>query len=115
VEIIKYVVYTVKMKKAQSISINTIVIALIALLVLIVVIAVLSGNIKIFTGGTSSCASRGGTCGDPRNDNCKPPYYAQIRDTNCDNKVLDESTSPPLTEVCCVEIQTPFTPEEPTP
>lgn len=100
------------MKKAQSISINTIVIALIALLVLIVVIAVLSGNIKIFTGGTNSCASRGGTCGAPFDAKCQLPHYAQIIGTECEErtKVIDPGGNE-VEQVCCVQIQAPV--EEP--
>jgi len=48
------------MKKAQSISINTIVVAAIALLVLVVMIAIFGGRIKIFGSEARSCANQGG-------------------------------------------------------
>ena len=98
------------MKKAQSISINTIVIALIALLVLVLVIAILTGNIRIFTGGTNSCASRGGSCEAP--SDCKLPRYVQIQGTNCeDMPQVDDGSGNLVDQVCCVEIQE--APEEP--
>ena len=49
-------------KKAQSISINTIIVALIALLVLVVLIAILIGNTKKFTSQTEKCTTVGGSC-----------------------------------------------------
>ena len=47
-------------KKAQSISINTIVVAAIALLVLVVMIAIFGGRIKIFGSEAWSCVNQGG-------------------------------------------------------
>ncbi len=59
------------MKKAQSISINTIIIAAIALLVLVILSVVFTGRMGIWTKETAKCeptigrcASAGVNCGD---------------------------------------------------
>jgi len=61
-------------KKAQGISLNTIIIAAIALVVLIVLIAIFSGRIKIFSGSYDKssqdtqgqvCNAQGGMCEMP--------------------------------------------------
>ena len=49
-------------KKAQSISINTIIIAAIALAVLVVLFIIFTGRFKIFSEGVSSTASCTKTC-----------------------------------------------------
>ena len=99
------------MKKAQGLSINTIIIALIALLVLVVVIAILTGNIKIFTGTTTSCNSRQGVCEWP--SSCTPPSHVSIGNTDCDNiEGTDPETSEETHKVCCVEILKTQTEEE---
>jgi hypothetical protein len=49
-------------KRAQSLSLNTIIIAALALIVLVVMIFIFSGKIKIFGQGTESCANQGGQC-----------------------------------------------------
>ena len=52
-------------KRAQSLSLNTIIIAALALIVLVVIIFIFSGKIKIFGQGTESCANQGGQCTTP--------------------------------------------------
>ena len=49
-------------KKAQSISINTIIIAAIALAVLVVLFVVFTGRFKVFSEGVSSTASCENVC-----------------------------------------------------
>ncbi len=95
------------MKKAQSISINTIVVAAIALIVLVVIIAIFSGRIKIFTWGARDCGTQGGKCdddcgtflatGDPDGT-----IYVNVPGTSCED---DKST--PLKNQCCVPIIKP--------
>ena len=51
-----------KKRKAQAISINTIVVAAIALIVLVVIIAIFGGRIKIFSSGAQDCGTQGGEC-----------------------------------------------------
>jgi|WetSurMetagenome_2_1015567.scaffolds.fasta_scaffold371392_2 hypothetical protein len=49
-------------KKAQGMSLNTIIIAIIVLIVLVVLILLFTGNLRVFGKGTATCESRGGTC-----------------------------------------------------
>ena len=50
------------MKKAQSISINTIVVAAIALVVMVLVIMIFTGKIINFNKSADACESNRGTC-----------------------------------------------------
>jgi hypothetical protein len=50
------------MSKAQSLSINTIIIAALALLVLIVVIAIFIKGIGVLPGAVKDCATYNGVC-----------------------------------------------------
>lgn len=47
-------------RKAQGLSLTTIVIAALVLIVLVVLIIIFGGQTKIFTGGIKSCESSGG-------------------------------------------------------
>jgi hypothetical protein len=93
--------FKMKQKKAQSISINTIVVAAIALIVLVVMIAIFSGRIKIFTGGARDCSIQNGECAadcaivSEKNGGT----YINMPGTNCeDNKGTDAK------KYCCVPI-----------
>ncbi|NTV22837.1 MAG: hypothetical protein HGA85_00490 [Nanoarchaeota archaeon] len=91
------------MRKAQSMSINTVVVAAIALLILVVIIAIFAGRIKIFTGGTQDCGTQQGSCMDKLS--CPLGNNVQLSGTNCDKQNLPEDN--PLAEtyvVCCVPI-----------
>jgi hypothetical protein len=72
------------MKKAQSISINTIIVALIALVVMVVLIALLSGKIKLFSTTTSNCAAMGGVCDKSTTSSCNGGYIKHPTATSCD-------------------------------
>jgi len=50
------------MKKAQSLSMNTIVIAALALLVLVIVALITTGRISIFSRESADCKNQGGDC-----------------------------------------------------
>ena len=50
------------MKKAQSLSMNTIVIAALALLVLVIVALITTGRISIFSRESADCKNQGGVC-----------------------------------------------------
>ena len=57
------------MKKAQGLSLNTIVIAAIALVVLLIVLALIFGTsnkVIPFLGKQSQCDARGGQCSDEK-------------------------------------------------
>ena len=50
-------------KKAQGMSLNTVIIAIIVLVVLVILVMIFTGYFgKIFTPGVQSCIARGGTC-----------------------------------------------------
>jgi hypothetical protein len=49
-------------KKAQSISINTIIVAAIALVVMVLVVMIFTQNITKFRNSSGRCESNGGTC-----------------------------------------------------
>ena len=50
-------------KKAQGMSLNTVIIAIIVLVVLVVLVMIFTGYFgKIFTPSVSSCGTQGGTC-----------------------------------------------------
>jgi hypothetical protein len=77
------------MRRAQSIALNTVIIAALALLVLVVLALIFSGKIKIFGNATRDCKNMGGDC---ERDGCEP-NEADISNTNCANH-------------CCVDIYT---------
>ena len=79
------------MKKGQSISINTIIVAAIALIVLVVIIAIFSGRVRIFGQGARDCGAQGGQC----DTECEV-FETNVPGTNC------EDLDPP--EKCCVEL-----------
>ena len=49
-------------KKAQGMSINTIIIAIIVLVVLIILVLILSGYFKGWTSSVATCEAQGGKC-----------------------------------------------------
>ncbi|MBI2176623.1 hypothetical protein HYU40_04755 [Candidatus Woesearchaeota archaeon] len=52
-------------KKAQGMSLNTVIIAIIVLVVLVVLVMIFTGYFgKVFTPTVASCQSAGGTCAD---------------------------------------------------
>ncbi len=95
-------------KKAQSISINTIIVAVIALIVMVVMIAIFSGKINLFTGGTRSCATQQGECSDDCTKVAESHgggTYINVPGTNCED---DKSSTPK--KLCCVPIIKPESP-----
>jgi len=75
-------------KKAQGISINTIIIAAIALIVLVVLIAIFTGRLGGFSLGVASCVDKGGTCQPYEADEspaavCEKLNAAPLRGTEC--------------------------------
>ena len=72
------------MKKAESLSINTVVIALLALIVLVVLIAIVGNTVRNWLYASGSCKARQGTCSS------KCDMLTQIEVTNvtdCPGKV----------------------------
>ncbi len=75
-------------RKAQGLSMNTIIIAALALIVLIVLVFVFSGKIRDFTGTSNKCESLGGTC----ESSCDPDTEA------------DRGQMPPCDDHCCIKV-----------
>tara|TARA_Y100000310_G_C19957045_1_gene479523 strand:- start:142 stop:402 length:261 start_codon:yes stop_codon:yes gene_type:complete len=51
-----------KPKKAQGLSLNTIIIAAVALIVLVVLVMIFTGRMGGFSTGVSRCENQGGRC-----------------------------------------------------
>ena len=79
-------------KKAQGLSLSTIVIAVIVLVVLVLLVSVLTGYFgKRFTPGLNSCAAQGGRCVEA--ELCKTEY----------GMAGTATTSSDCEKTCCVE------------
>jgi hypothetical protein len=77
-----------KMRKAQSMPLNTIIIAILVLIVLLVVGIIFGTRMGFFGGGLKSCATYNGNC-----------------ETSCDgNEFAQPNTDCPKEERCCVDI-----------
>jgi hypothetical protein len=78
-------------KKAQGMSMTTIVIAAIALLVLVVLIMIFTGRIGGFTKGLDSCTGQGGFCVVPlaAQGNNKATLDGIILDVNGDGNYTE--------------------------
>jgi hypothetical protein len=85
------------MKKAQSISINTIIIAALALLVLVIVAFIYMGGMGKFSSNKDDCLKNSGSCDFGRT--C-PSGYTQHAYARCYyNGELDPTNS------CCVRVE----------
>ncbi len=84
------------MKKAQSMSVNVIIVAVLALLVLVVLAFIFTGKIGQFATGTSDCESVNSkyTC-----DYVCGEGYAESSSLKC----LDDSNEP-TGKVCCIPL-----------
>ena len=87
------------MKKAQSISINTIVVAAIALIVMVLIMMIFTGNMSRFKRNTDACENNGGRCidSDTTEEECPAPYGKIRGDYSC-----YKGTEVDKTKVCCV-------------
>lgn len=87
------------LKKAQSISINTIIIAAIALAVLVVLFVIFTGRTKIFSEDvdktTVSCP-----------DACKIGAYTHYSDSACPSNTAGLTTIRVRGKECCCQSQT---------
>jgi hypothetical protein len=87
------------MKKAQSISINTIVVAAIALVVMVLLILIVTQNLGGFRRSTASCESSGGSCisFEDVSELCSRDNFKTVRyDLACFN-----GKDPDPDKVCC--------------
>ncbi len=87
-------------KKAQGMSLNTVIIAIIVLVVLVVLVMIFTGYFgKVFTPGVQSCVARGGVC-----------EAVASCDTTKEDRIIIEAGADKAgkagctaTEVCCRE------------
>jgi hypothetical protein len=77
------------MRKAQSLSMTTIIVAALAVLVLIILALILTGKMRIFGTATGSCENQGGDCEAGCEPNERP-----LMGTNC----------PEAKPMCCIDI-----------
>ncbi len=84
-------------KKAQSISINTIIVAAIALVVMVLVVMIFTTNIAKFRTSSNKCETNGGTCvkiesGDRpilgQYENCAGDYDKPRTDYSCEEEYI---------------------------
>ncbi|MFH0875477.1 MAG: hypothetical protein V1859_06050 [archaeon] len=61
-------------RKAQSLSMNTIIVAALALLVLIIIALIFTGRIKITREGIDNCGNNGGRCVSNERTGITGPY-----------------------------------------
>ncbi len=80
------------MKKAQGLSMTTIIVAAICLIVLVVLIVIFTGNIDKWGGNVQRCKTKGGEC----EDKCGTGKV-EIPNTRCSGN----------TPACCIEIFKP--------
>ncbi len=82
-----------KQKKAQSLSLNTIIIAILAMIVLVILIFIVVRNVQNLNDTTDSCYQKGGDCKDEV-DGCDPGIEIEIRN------VKDCASD----EICCMPL-----------
>jgi hypothetical protein len=87
-------------KKAQSISINTIVVAAIALVVMVLVVMIFTGNMSRFRRNADACENNRGVCinVDDIQEKCSGDYKIVRRDYVC-YKISGEADT---SRVCCL-------------
>ena len=79
-----------KMKKAQSLSMNTVVIGALALLALIVIIFIFATRSRIVSTSLQNCETQKGTCFSSSQINaglCSPVNSIQIPGTDCEERL----------------------------
>jgi len=87
------------MKKAQSISINTIVVAAIALVVMVLIVMIFTGNISRWRRSADACESNRGVCINEADidEECTGDYKSVRREYTC-----FKNNEPDPKKVCCL-------------
>jgi len=87
-------------KKAQGMSINTIIIAAIALIVMTLIVMIVTGGLGDLGRRSNGCRANGGDCLDQNDVNvCKGEFEQERSDLSCygvDGKKTDE--------LCCMRL-----------
>ncbi len=89
-------------KKAQGLSLNTIIIAIIVIIVLVIIILITTSQLNKFSKATvgNPCKSQGGLCYKSKNGKCPGEYMRQIDDIGKDGKGYCEN----FDQICCIGI-----------
>lgn len=90
------------MKKAQSLSLNTIVIAALVLIVFVVLVFIFTGRISIFAGDVSSCESQGGTCSVTECD-VSTSVKLSFTQAKCSEKL--DANNQKIVQYCCIPLK----------
>ncbi len=83
-------------KKAQGLSITTIVVAAIAVVVLVVLVLIFTGKMGWFRGSSGSCEVNGGSC---------------VAAEDCSGKIVSGYTCSDKDKVCCFSLESNKTPQ----
>lgn len=87
-------------RKAQGLSLNTIVIAVIVLVVLVVLIAIFTGRIGVFNTGVTKCPTQNSAYTCPGGQSC--PNDAQKAPFTCYGPGNTQTS--PTSDWCCVKL-----------
>ncbi|MCP3682497.1 MAG: hypothetical protein GY861_07380 [bacterium] len=82
-------------KKAQGLSLNTIIVAIIVLVVLVFLVLIFTGQITLFSGEIGKCSTKEGTCYEIAEGGC-PPDTKSTSGRCADDREEDENY------VCCI-------------
>jgi len=102
------------MKKAQSMSLETVIIAIIVIIVLVVLVFVFTGKFNVFGKTTKDCSAQGGQCmysGDPgvtKNTlglTC-PDGYTSMMGVTCKKNPTDKTAED---GICCINVMNDLT------
>ena len=85
-----------KVRKAQGLPLNVIIVALIGLVVLVILLAIVSGKMKVFGKKAADCKTKGGECKTKAQCDESTDRFRQIEGTDCDK---DNALN-----VCCLTI-----------
>jgi hypothetical protein len=88
-----------KQKKAQSMSINTVIVAILGILILVILIFIIANNIQKFTGTTESCTARQGSCKSKPSSSSTASACDLLREIEVKN--MNDCGE---TKTCCVPI-----------
>lgn len=93
------------MKKAEGLSLTTIVIAALCLLVLVVLSVIFVGKMSDTTGKQKDCLLQGGTCISTDEGGCSGAGYAVFPNGACLSKTPDKDgiRQPDPNYECCVK------------
>jgi hypothetical protein len=88
-------------KKAQGMSINTIIIAIIVLVVLVVLVMIFTGYFGGWTGRVATCSSQAGICVTNTNTGMCQDVVSDSDVSPLGGKCFSSGTTVDATKICC--------------